>query len=139
MRQTIYLVVGTPGSGKTWVCEQLTDKFAYLAHDEFIDAGTDAYVKAAARLADYANTPVLIETPFSVSKIFEPLTKMGYQVTPVFIIESPAVTTKRYEDREKKPIPSGHLSRINTYITRAKEHKAFMGTSQAVLDYLKTK
>ncbi len=35
MAQKIYLVCGVPGSGKTWVCKQLTDKFQYVAHDDY--------------------------------------------------------------------------------------------------------
>lgn len=137
MQQPIYLVVGTPGSGKTWVCKQLETKFAYLSHDDFINQSSVDYTNAAARLADYSNVPILIETPFSVSKIVEPLMKRGFVVIPVFIIETEEVTSKRYEDREGRPIIQGHLSRIATYINRAREMGAFKGTSQEVLDYLK--
>ena len=34
--KTVYLVVGVPASGKSWVCEQLKDKFEYVHHDGFI-------------------------------------------------------------------------------------------------------
>ena len=135
MRQPIYLVVGTPGSGKSWVCNQLKEKFKYLPHDEYMN--DDLYVKAAARMAGHYLSPILIETPFSVSKIYEPLLKQGFTVIPVFIIETKQVTTERYEARENKPIPKGHLSRINTYVERAREMDAFQGTSEEVLEHLK--
>jgi hypothetical protein len=131
----IYLVVGTPGSGKTWVCKQLQDKFDYLAHDDY--PSPKFYVTNILQLLDITSKDVLIETPFSVSQIIEPLNKEGYEVIPVFIIETPEVTSKRYEEREGKPIIPGHLTRINTYIQRAAELSAFKGTSQEVLDYLK--
>lgn len=149
MKQPIYLVVGTPGSGKTWVCQQLGDKFDYLPHDDFGDP--KRYIEAIVRLATYNQSaaqfntpdvtpanPVLIETPFSVTQIKEPLEARGYKVIPVFIIETPEVTTKRYEDRDQKPIPKGHLTRIETYKTRAKELGAFSGTAEQVLAHLRT-
>jgi hypothetical protein len=128
----IYLLAGTPGSGKTWVCKQLEDKFDYLAHDDFPNPKT--YISAIKRLASFATKPILIETPFSVSTFTDSL-----PVTPVFIIESEEVTKSRYEARDNKPIPQGHLSRIKTYIDRAKELNAFSGTSEQVLEYLKSK
>ena len=137
MRRAIYLIVGTPGSGKTWVCNQLEDQYNYLPHDDFAGQKDGAYVMAAARLADFSDKPVLIETPFSVSKIREPLLKRGFDVVPVFIIESEAVTSQRYEKREGKQIIPGHLSRIKTYIERAAELNAFSGTSEEVLKHMK--
>lgn len=142
MKQPIYLVVGTPGSGKTWVCKQLGDKYDHLAHDDYSDS--KRYVKDAMHNVDYnainsIHKPTLIETPFSVSQVMEPIEAKGYTVIPVFIIESPDTTAKRYEEREYKPIPQGHLTRIETYRQRAKELKAFSGTSEQVLAYLKGK
>lgn len=131
----VYLIVGTPGSGKTWVCKQLEDQFDYLAHDDFPD--DKSYVAAVKRLEDIADKPILIETPFSVSNVMGPLVDHGMVVTPVFIIESAEITTKRYEERESKSIPKGHLTRIETYKKRALELDAFSGTSQEVLDYIK--
>lgn len=131
----IYLVVGVPGSGKSWVCEQLASAFDHLPHDEY--ENLTHYISDIKRLTQFAKKPVLIETPFSVSQILGPLQADGYDVTPVFIIETEDVTTKRYEDREGKAIPKGHLTRIKTYAARAAELGSFRGTSEEVLDFLK--
>lgn len=128
-----YLVVGAPGSGKTTVCTQLADQFEYVPHDAY----PKTYIQEVYNRFKNATKPLLIETPFSVSGIIDPLTKAGINVVPVFIIETPEVTTKRYEAREGKPIPKGHLTRIETYKQRAKDLKAFSGTSNEVLSYLK--
>ena len=128
----IYLLIGAPGSGKTWVAKQLEDRFDYLAHDDF--PNPKAYIQAIKRLEAFATKPLLIETPFSVSQFTEALS-----VIPIFIIESEETTKNRYENRENKPIPQGHLSRINTYRNRALELSAFSGTSQEALEYLKSK
>ncbi len=135
---TFYLVVGAPGSGKTWVCSQLSEKYHLIHHDGYIylkDPG--AYLKQILKEGPTATKPVLIEAPFSVSKTVEPLESAGHKVIPVFIIEEPSVHSLRYLRREKKPIPPGHLTRTRTYLERAIQGKHFYGTSEQVLNHLK--
>lgn len=140
---TIYIIAGTPGSGKTWVCNQLENKFRVVHHDEHLQGGFTGfggelgYVKELARQARIGERPVLGETPFSLSKIMEPLQGMGFEVKPVFILESESVTSQRYLDRMGKRIPKGHLTRIRTYRLRSKELNAPAGTSREILEYLK--
>jgi len=138
MSKTLHLIVGAPGSGKTWVTKQLEDKFHLIHHDGYIYLKTPgAYVDAILREAPKATKPVLIEAPFSVSQTVEPLEKAGYTIKPVFIVEDSNVHSKRYQDREKKPIPQGHLTRTQTYLARAIQGKHFYGTSEQVLKHLK--
>lgn len=133
--QIIYLIVGAPGSGKTWVAKQLGDKFNYVPHDDYTDGD---YVKALINAGRVSRLPVLAETPFSVTQIIDPVRKAGIDIKPVFILESPHTTQSRYEKREGKPIPQGHLTRIETYRKRAKELRAPSGTSKDILDYLRS-
>jgi Cdc6-like AAA superfamily ATPase len=130
-----FLVVGVPGTGKTTICEQLSDQFEYIPHD-LHNSNLDYIVYIINRFKN-AMKPLLIETPFSVSEIINPLTKAGIKVEPVFIIETPEVTAARYKAREGREIPKGHLTRIETYKQRAKDLNAFQGTSDEVLNYLK--
>lgn len=137
MTQPIYLVIGVPGSGKSWVCEQLTDKFEYVHHDGFIYLKQPgAYLNAIMEAIPTATKPLLIEAPFSISQTMDPLVKAGHKVIPVFIIEEDKVVAERYSQRDKKPIPKGHLTRMQTYKQRAKEWDAFQGTSSEVFKYL---
>lgn len=140
-KPTIYLVIGVPGSGKSWICEQLQKEFNYVHHDGYIGHIRQpmAYVKGILKAAENVDRPVLAEAPFSISKIKDPLEKAGYQVTPVFIAEHPRVVAKRYANREGKRIPNGHLTRMNTYKQRAKRWGAFAGTSEQALQFLKEK
>lgn len=138
MKQPIYLVIGCPGSGKSWVCEQLTYKFDYVHHDEYIylKALAGEYVRAILERAEVATRPLLIEAPFSISQTKQPLEEAGYVVHPVFIIEDPDVVAARYLKRESKEIPRGHLTRMRTYAERGTEWGSFMGTSDAVFKHL---
>lgn len=138
MGVAVYLVIGVPASGKSWVCEQLTAQFEYVPHDAHIGAKTNNdYIAAIVRAHKVATKPLLIETPFSVSQIKEPLEAHGYIVKSVFIIEDDKTLEERYKVRERKPIPLGHLTRQRTYKDRALTTQAFYGTSDAVLAYLK--
>lgn len=138
--KTLYMIVGAPGSGKTWVTNQLKDKFHLIHHDGYIylKAPKGAYVQAILNEAPNATKPVLIEAPFSMRETIDPLEARGYKIVPVFIIESPEVHSGRYLKRENKAIPQGHLTRTQTYLQRAKDGGHFYGTSEAVLKHLQS-
>lgn len=131
----IFMVVGCPCSGKSWVCDQLREQFHYVRHDDFIGAN---YVSEIVRQYAVATKPLLIETPFSMSQIIEPLERHALRVTCVFILEQLDTLRRRYREREGKDIPAGHLVRQATYARRAIEGRAFYGTSSEVLAHLKT-
>jgi len=137
----IYLIVGVPGSGKSWICERLGNDFKYVHHDGFIGhiKHPEKYVQAILEATKSANKPIIAEAPFSISKIMGPLVKAGKDVEPVFIIVDKKILSKRYQIREGHDIPQGHLTRMDTYAQRAKERGAFSGTSDEVLKYLKGK
>ena len=130
----IVLICGTPGSGKTWICNQLKDKYFYIPHDDYI--GKD-YGWALIKKSRSIDKPILGEAPFQISELIRRLQNSGATVKPYFIIEDSETTKTRYEDREKKPIPQGHLTRIETLKKRAKEYRAPYGTSSEILEMLK--
>lgn len=138
--KTAYLVCGVPGSGKSWVCNQVKHKLAYVHHDLFIGMAGPTYVNAIISVSKKTDKPLLIEAPFSISQIKEPLEKAGIQVKPVVIAEKEDVYKQRYMNDPKrvKNIThlSGHMTRTKTYLQRAKEFGWFSGTSQEVLEYL---
>lgn len=132
----VYLVVGVPCAGKSWVCEQLDGLYSYVRHDDHI--GGD-YVAAIHGRAQLTTKPLLAETPFSMSQIVGPLEARGFDVKPVFIIEDEATLRQRYRAREHKDIPPGHLSRQKTYAKRSLDMGAYRGDAESVLAYLKRK
>ncbi len=136
-KKKIYLVIGCPGSGKSWICDQLKDHFCFTHHDLYIGMAGDTYVKEILKAAEKADKPLLGEVPFSISQIRDPLLQAGLDVIPVFIQELPHTIRTRYWQRENKEIPKGHLSRQDTYARRAKEWGSFSGTSKEVFEHLK--
>lgn len=138
-KQKAYMVIGCPGSGKSWVCDQLKKLggFEYVHHDLFVGMAGDKYVKEILKASKTAKQPLLIEAPFSISQIKDPLEEAGLEIIPVFIQEEHQTIRDRYQKREKKDIPTGHLTRQETYARRAEQWNAFAGTSSEVLEHLK--
>lgn len=135
VKKKIFMVVGCPGSGKSWVCDKLAKQFQYIRHDDHLKG----YVPEIVKQAKTATKPLLIETPFSVSQIKEPLEKQGFEVVPLYIQEDHKVISQRYRQREGKDIPPGHLSRQLTYKQRAHEQGAFSGSSTEILQRLQAR
>lgn len=136
--KNIYLVIGCPGAGKSWVCEKLTHLFEYVPHDLFIGMPGVGFAQVILEAAETAERPLLTEAPFSISVIKNPLENAGHTVVPVFIIEDHEVISERYRNREGKEIPKGHLTRQETYLARAQEWESFTGTSEEVFEHLKS-
>ncbi len=133
MIQKVYLICGVPGSGKTWVCEQLKYKFDYLPHDEHFENFESAILMKAQK----ALKPVITECPFAERKIRERLEAWGVEVIPVFVVESAEVTRARFELRENKPFSKANMTRTSSIVGRAMEWSATYGTSTQILAYLR--
>lgn len=129
----IYLVCGVPGSGKTWVCDQLKSKFEFIPHD---DHKTGAYLFKALKSAA-SNKPLLTDCPYAERELKESLEKAGFTVHPYFVIESLETVSTRFKAREKRDLPKAFATRVGSIEKRVKEWKAKSGTSEEVLKMLK--
>jgi len=132
----IYLIIGVPGTGKSWVCNKLQAlanlNATIVQHDHYMKK---QYIPALVKAASL-DTNVIGELPFGISEQMAELKAKGCDVCPIFIIEDEKTLRQRYQLREGREIVQGHLTRQNTYKQRAVEYKAFSGTSQQVFDYL---
>jgi hypothetical protein len=151
----VVLICGVQGSGKSWACRQVAGIFDYVAHDRcwkhpsaVPEDGLDPkwgppgsvsthfeVVSEAARGG--GGRPVLTEVPFGESELKKRLESAGIIVIPVFVVESDAIISSRYEKREKKPLPAGVLTRNQGLARRARDWGAFSGTSAEVRDHLR--
>lgn len=142
----VYLLVGVPGSGKSWVAAQVKHLCLYLEHDAYIDNEDPEgdYIKDIIELVPHAKKPVLLETPFSVSFYTEKLVKAGIPVKLLYICPDRHTLETQYRDRADrlgKPvrdINKGHLTRNRTFIDRALASGDIVGDSEAVLKILLT-
>lgn len=134
MKKQAYLLVGVPGSGKSWIASQLKNSFTYVANDDHLSGD---YVSAILSTPSEGK-PLLIEAPFSVSQVAEPLTLAGLDVVPVYLVESESVLLSRWADRgTQQNTIKVHLARQATYTSRALQNKSFIGNSSQVLEHLK--
>lgn len=131
--QSIYLVCGVPGSGKSWVCERLQHKYFYLRHDDYISGG---YAEILIEAAYTSDKPILADCPFAERRLRDQLEMAGVRVIPVFVVEHPAIIQARYEAREGKPVSKSTMTRAFSISGRADEWNAFQGTSEEVLKHL---
>ena len=154
MTDTVVLVCGVQGSGKSWICRQLTSQFEYVPHDQCwkhpiakpknqIDAKwgppgcVSTHFETIVKRAEDADRPVITEVPFAEKKLKEDLEAEGLTVMPVFVIEDTATLRKRYFGRERKHLNKSAVTRAEGLPERAAEWDAFAGTSAEVLDHLK--
>lgn len=152
----VYLIIGATGSGKSWVCRQLTDKFFYIPHDrcwvhpdvepkvdDEIDpewgpkGSQNVHVEMIEKLAEKSSKPIITECPFAEGQIKDALESKGIKVHPIFIVEDPRIVALRYKNREGKPLSKSAFSRASNVINRAIKWGSFHGTSSRVLEHLK--
>lgn len=154
--QPIYLIIGVPGSGKSWVARQLKDKYHYVAHDrcwvhptlsppdgdedcDWPSGAKSTHIQVLVREAEKAQKPILTECPFGERPLKEELESHGLKVIPIFVIEYPRIVADRYRKRTGRIIPQASLTRATTIVNRADEWQAERGTSQEVLEILRNK
>lgn len=130
MAQTIHLLCGVPGSGKTWVATQLS-KFNWVPHD---DHDVDKYHNEIIREAKRSDKPILAEAPFRISTLIGQLKNAGFKVKTYYVTAPEKVVRDRYQKRSKKPFPKQHATNLRRYDSKKWDVR---GTSTQIFDELK--
>lgn len=130
----VYLLCGVPGSGKTWVCNQIGEFFRHIPHDFHTHDTLAVVAKDASKRSD---KPIVIDCPFNERNLRAKLEAQGLPVTPVFIVEKAEVIRDRYWKRERRVPSPNVLTRAATIMEKVKEWKATYGTSDEVLQFFK--
>jgi len=129
-KTTIYMVCGASGSGKSWVCEQLTDKFNYISYDKNSKKKHIDLLKGADQ-----SKPTLYDPPIKISTFIKRHSH-EFNIIPVFIIEDVSVVKDRVIGRGGEWTDYA-VRRCNAMIKRNAKYGVFSGTSQEVLDWLR--
>lgn len=137
----IYLLCGVPGSGKTWVIEQLFKcrpplGFTSIEHDSI---SREKLLSLAKSLypPEHMKRSLIIDCPFDERSLRSELERLNLKVTPIFIVEHPSVIEVRYFKREGKRPSQSILTRAETIMNKVNEWGAFYGTSDEVFRHLK--
>lgn len=131
-KQTIHLLIGAPGAGKSWVANQLLDKYEYISYDNDKKNYLNLFRASS-------NKPKLYDPTFKVSTIIRAHAD-EFNFIVVCISESDDTLKSRIEKRGGKwtdTISKRNIQmrkRYNKYGTNG-----FIGTSDEVLVYLREK
>jgi hypothetical protein len=129
----VHLLVGVPGSGKSWVAKQIKDAYNYVQHDT---CPVNQYAHLLQRESQDrdGNKPILAEAPFRASILLEELRYLGVPVKTYHLNETEPKVRVRYEMREGHPIPKQHITNLHKYAKRQWDNS---GTSEEILAKLK--
>ena len=127
-RPVVYLVSGVSGAGKSWVCEQLLDKFSYVSYDR------NSKSKHLDLLKQQSDKPKLYDPPIKISTFIRRHSDI-FDIHPIFIIEDEATIKARLAQRGGVFTDSA-IKRIAAIESRNKKYGVFSGTSSEVLVYL---
>lgn len=131
----IYLLVGIPASGKSWICDRMKG-MKVIRHDDFKDRGEYlAHLWEAA-----ADGDVLAEAPFNAAEIVRSMNRRRVPICEVHVTGELPEIEKRYLDRTdgKKSLPANFRTNHTRY-KQDHERFEFVGTSDEVLKWLEEK
>ena len=131
MPREVHLLVGVPGSGKSWVAERVGDGFEHIAHDEH--AARD-YARVLAERARAGGKPILAEAPFRVGVLQAMLTAHRVPVKSYYLDVDQETAKRQYEARTGKAFPEQHARNLERYAMRDWDHR---GSADAMLEKLK--
>jgi len=129
----LYIVCGPCGSGKSWVCNQISDNLKYISYDSVPkEEHYYEFVEAAKAGMDIIYDP--LRKPTTIMNRY----KDEFDIKLCVIDEDLNTIVSRIKNRNGKPNIQNIKKALNK-VPRWKKHASFTGTSSEVLKYLKTK
>lgn len=129
-KQDLYLVAGVPASGKSWVCNQLKDKFNYVSYDGL---NKDFHIYELLKNND---KQLLFDPTIKISTFTKRISHL-FNIKLVIIVESEDVLNQRIIDRGGKI--TNTIKRRMKRMADLSKRCEFSGTSDEVLKYLTSK
>jgi len=126
-KQDLFLIAGCPGSGKSWVCDQLTSKFHYISYD-----GVNKNYHVYELLKN--NSKQLLHDPTIKVSTFIKTYGHLFNIRLIVIVEDENIINQRMIARGGK-ITDTIKRRIKRMLSLSEDCE-FSGTSLEVLEYL---
>ena len=125
---TVYLILGAPGAGKSWVCDQLIELYNYVSFDK------EPRSQQISQLSMYTGKNKLFDPTIGISTFIKQYYDL-FDLRLVIIREDIAILEQRIKNRGGKITPTicKRQKRILQFVNMAE----FIGTSSEVLRYLK--
>jgi len=127
LTQHIYVLTGPSGIGKSWVADQLKDKFCVLERDGV--GKSQLWLQLNKEVVK--DKPILLGLPVAASTAKKNLESLGYVVSIIQIVEIKEVILQRRMLRNSTS--SSTIKAVGPMVTAL-----FTGTSQECLDFLKS-
>ncbi len=128
IKQDLFLIAGCPGSGKSWVCNQLSDTFNYVSYD---NTNNNYHVYELLK----NNSKLLLYDPTIKISTFTKRYSHLFTIRLIVIVEDESVINKRMVGRSGKVTDT--ITRRIKRMSSLSKNCEFSGTSSEVLDYLK--
>jgi hypothetical protein len=129
-KQDVFLIAGCPASGKSWVCNQLLDKFNYVSYDN-VNKNYHVY-----ELLKNNHTPLLYDPTIKISTFTKRYGHL-FNIRLVVIVEDEGTINQRILSRGGKLTET--IKRRIKRMSQLSNNCEFNGTSTEVLEYLKLK
>lgn len=128
---TVYLLIGAPGAGKSWIANQLTDKFTYISYDG------NPKKEHLTLLCKPTDKPILYDPTFKISTFIRRHSDK-FDIKLIVIKEEESVLKDRISQRGGKwtdTIMKRNLQVEKYYYKYGTS--GFLGSSNECLEYLK--
>lgn len=130
--RTIYLLIGAPSAGKSWIANQLTDACTYISYDGNRKKNHLDLLRAAP-----VDKPIIYDPTFKISTIIRRYSdEFNFIIAGIY--ETEDVLRSRMESRGGKWTDT--IMKRNEVVKKRYEKygaNGFIGTSSEVLDYIK--
>lgn len=127
----LFILIGAPGIGKTWLCNRLSDDFYVVSSDRFKNKLDDAVKEALKQ-----DKPVLVDIPFKIKAFIERWRAIVPDAYVATLVEEEAVHRQRIESRGGK-FNETIVRRIKRIDSLSKRYANLVGTSDLLLRRLK--
>lgn len=126
----LFILIGAPGVGKTWLCERLSNHFHVVSSDRFKNKLDDAVEEALKQ-----DKPVLVDIPFRIKAFIERWRAAVPDAYVVALVEDEDVHRQRIESRGGK-FNDTIVKRIKRIDSLSKRYANLIGASDHLLKRL---